>query len=359
MVRTREGRDGLMMQRGGNNYDFSMLPKVDLHLHLDGSVRPETILDLAREKGVMLPAADRDSLSAYMQVQGDCASLSEYLSKFAFVGAFLHTPRALERVAYELVEQAASQRCRYVEVRFGPQLHRNEGLTPEEVIHYVVEGLKRGEAAFGVKARGIAACLRSHDDRRNVEVIEAASTFIDRGIVAVDLAGDEASFPADRFVDVFALARKRDIPITIHAGEAAGPRNIYDAVTKLGASRIGHGVRLKEDDRTYRMIRKLKVPLEMCPVSNHQTKASSSWAAYPIRDYFEGDLHVTVNTDNLTVSNTSLEKEYGMLARHCDFRPDEIARLIMNGVDAAFLPESEKKELKASMQQQFALQGIA
>lgn len=348
-----------MMRSSGMKTDYSKLPKVDLHLHLDGSVRPETILELAREKGVALPAADRLSLLPHMQVQGDCASLNEYLSKFAFVGAFLHSSGALERVACELVEQAAAQRCKYVEVRFAPQLHRGEGLSTEEVIHCVLEGLKRGEAAYGVKARGIAVCLRSHSDRHNVETIEAAARFVDRGIVAVDLAGDEASFPAGRFADVFALARKRDIPITIHAGEAAGPQNIYDAVTKLGASRIGHGVRLREDERTHRLIRAKRIPLEMCPISNIQTKASPNWSAYPIRSYFEDELHVTVNTDNLTVSDTSLEKEYAMLEEHCAFRPDEIARLILNGVDAAFLPDGEKRELRAAVRQELALQGIA
>ncbi|HZG87708.1 adenosine deaminase [Paenibacillus sp.] len=339
--------------------DVTKLPKVDLHLHLDGSVKPETVVDLAEEAGVELPGTDRDTLSRLMQVKGDCASLQEYLSKFAFVGAFLHSPSALQRIAFELVEQAAEQRCKYVEVRFGPQLHRNRGLSVEEVIQAVVEGLGRGEAAFGVKARGIATCLRSHSDAQNREVIEAAAKFIGGGIVAVDLAGDEASYPAERFADVFAIARRRDIPVTIHAGEAAGPKNIYDAVTKLGAVRIGHGVRLREDEEVYRFIRKRRIPLEMCPVSNIQTKAAPAWHAYPIRDYFDRELHVTVNTDNLTVSDTNLGKEYAMLQQHFDFRPEEIRRLVLNGVDAAFLSDGDKRELRRAIEAEFALLGIA
>jgi len=345
--------------REGTNMDYAKLPKVDLHLHLDGSVKPETIVELAAEEGVELPGTDRETLSSLMQVKGDCASLQEYLSKFMFVGRFLHTPYALERIAYELVEQASEQRCKYVEVRFGPQLHRDRGLSAEEVVHYVIEGLRRGEAAFGVKARGIAACLRSHSDELNREVIEAASRYVGKGIVAVDLAGDEASFPAERFADVFALARRRDIPITIHAGEAAGPKNIYDAVTKLGASRIGHGVRLKDDAEVQKLVRKRRIPLEMCPVSNIQTKASPNWSAYPIRDYFDQELMVTVNTDNLTVSDTNLGKEYEMLREHFGFGPQELRRLVLNGVDAAFLPDGEKKELRRSMESEFAQLGIA
>ncbi|HZG77052.1 MAG TPA: adenosine deaminase, partial [Paenibacillus sp.] len=189
--------------------DVAKLPKVDLHLHLDGSVKPETLVELAEAEGAALPDTDPETLSSLMRIRGECGSLREYLGKFEFVGRFLHTPHALERVAYELVGQAAEQRCKYIEVRFGPQLHRARGLSAEEVIHAVVEGLRRGEAAFGVKSRGIAACLRNHDDARNREVVEAASRYVGRGIVAVDLAGDEANFPAERFADVFAIARRR------------------------------------------------------------------------------------------------------------------------------------------------------
>ncbi|WP_309118298.1 adenosine deaminase [Paenibacillus sp.] len=339
--------------------DITKLPKVDLHLHLDGSVKPETIVDLANEDGIELLDTDKETISSLMQVKGQCASLEEYLGKFLFVGRFLHTPNALERVAYELVEQASEQNCKYIEVRFGPQLHRERGLSAVEVVHAVIEGLRRGEETFGVKARAIAACLRSHSDASNREVIEAAAEYLGRGIVAVDLAGDEASFPAERFADVFRHARRRDIPITIHAGEAAGPKNIYDAVTKLGASRIGHGVRLREDADVLRLVRERRIPLEMCPVSNIQTKASPGWFAYPIRDYFDQELMVTVNTDNLTVSDTNLGKEYAMLQEHFAFRPQELKRLILNGVDAAFLPDAEKMALRASMASEFNRLGIA
>ncbi len=340
--------------------NVAKLPKVDLHLHLDGSVKPETIVELAEAEGVALPGTDPETLSTLMKVRGDCANLREYLAKFDFVGRFLHTAPALERVAYELVGQAAEQRCLYIEVRFGPQLHRARGLSAEEVIHAVVEGLKRGEAAFGVKARGIAACLRTHEDARNREVVEAASRYAGKGIVGVDLAGDEANFPSERFFDVFAIARRLELPITIHAGEAAGPKNIFDAVTKLGASRIGHGVRLKDDEDTFRLVRDRRIPLEMCPISNIQTKASPSWSSYPIRDYFDRGLAVTVNTDNLTVSDTNLSKEYAILQERFGFRPSELRTLAMNGVDAAFLPDREKRELRAAMERAFRqLQGIA
>lgn len=331
------------------------LPKVDLHLHLDGSVKPATIMELAVEQGIALPVSAEKELSRLMKVQGECASLVEYLEKFDFVGTFLHTAEALERIAYELVEQSAEQHCRYIEVRFAPQLHRKCGLTAEEVIYHVLRGLKKGEERFGVKARGIAVCLRNHDDTTNVEVVEASSRFMGRGLVAVDLAGAEAAFPAHRFTKVFAVAKQKDIPITIHAGEAGGPDNIRDAVMKLGAVRIGHGVRLKECSDTFKLVYNRGIPLELCPISNLQTKAVQDWSVYPVREYFDQGLCVTINTDNLTVSDTNLTKEYTILYEKFDFTPREIGQIILNGVEAAFLSDGEKRGLRGELEQELEL----
>ncbi len=322
------------------------LPKIDLHLHLDGSVKPKTVLELATEQGVALPKSDLSSLKPYLQIEDDCPDLKSYLSKFDLVSQVLHTEKALERVAFELVEQAHSQNCKYIEVRFGPQLHRQKGLSLEVVIGSVIKGLNKGEQTFGVRAKAIACCLRHHSVEVNMEVIEAASSFLNSGLVGVDLAGDEASYPAYLFRSVFKIADKKGLPITIHAGEAAGANNIKDAIHKLGASRIGHGVRLKEDMSLFNEVYSRGIPLEMCPISNIQTKASDSWKEYPIREYFDQGLLVTVNTDNLTVSKTTLTKEYMILAKHFEFTTSELAQLVMNGIEASFLEVSDKKELK-------------
>ncbi|MED4600403.1 adenosine deaminase [Paenibacillus validus] len=323
------------------------LPKVDLHLHLDGCVKPETALELASTLGIPLPASEKELLLPYMQVTDDCGSLKEYLSKFDFTTPFLQTGDALKRVAREAVEQAAEHSCGYIEVRFAPQLHRKMGLSVDETMYWVTEGLKQGEARCGVKARAIAICMRNHSQQANREVVEAAARFLGQGVVAVDLAGDEASFPAELFRDTFALARKHGIPITIHAGEAAGPANIYEAVTRLGAVRIGHGVRLQENPEVLEIVRERNVPLELCPVSNIQTKAVSGWEAYPIKQYFEQGLTLTVNTDNPTVSGTTITQEYQTIAEKFHFTLHELAAIVMNGVDAAFLEPREKRILKA------------
>jgi len=325
------------------------MPKVELHMHLDGSLRPETVLELAAEQGIPLPALNSKGLLPYMQVDGSCSSLTEYLSKFAFTCLFLQAGKALERAACEAVEQAAAEGCRYVEVRFAPQLHRERGLSCEEAVHHVTAGLKRGEELYGCRAQAIVICMRHHSAALNKEAIEAAAAYAGRGVAAVDLAGDEAGYPAALFRDIFILAHRKGLPVTIHAGEAAGPDNIYAAVMKLGASRIGHGVRLKEDPAIRELIRRRGTPLEMCPVSNIQTKAVADWSSYPIRDYFESGIPITVNTDNPGVSGTSLNREYGILAELFHFSCQELSQLVMNAADAAFLNARDKAELKTAL----------
>ncbi|WP_053375882.1 adenosine deaminase [Paenibacillus sp. FJAT-27812] len=334
------------------------LPKVDLHVHLDGSVKPDTLKELAREQAQPLPIGSDAELIDHMRVGEQCESLKEYLSKFSFVLPYLQTGAALERVAFEVVEQAAMNNVKYLEVRFAPQLHREKGLSAHEVIHHVIVGLKRGEQAFGTAARAIIICLRSHSYEWNKEVIDEAALFYKKGVVAVDLAGDEASFPAKLFRQLFESAQRLGLPVTIHAGEAAGAENVREAITALGAVRIGHGVRMLEDPAVVALVKERQIPLEMCPLSNIQTKAVSDWDAYPLRRYMELGIVVTVNTDNMTVSDTTLLKEYELLMEHCGVTLNEIVMIIMNGVKAAFAEEAEKLALIARFESEFAALGI-
>lgn len=330
---------------------LSELPKVDLHVHLDGCLTPETLIRLAEQQGLSLPSEDAADLIPFLRVSEDCTNLTEYLSKFDFVLPFLQTSEALEQVAHQVVEQAANHRVKYIEVRFAPQLHRNAGMTIEETISYVIKGLQRGEEQFGIKARVIAICMRNHSLEANLAVVEAASQYIGKGLVAVDLAGDELSYPAFLFREVFALAGTFGIPVTIHAGEAAGADNIEEAVLHLGAARIGHGVRLKENSRVLEMIRDQRIPLELCPTSNIQTKAVSGWDSYPIREYFDQGILFTINTDNPGVSGTDITSEYQVLAEKFGFTLREITTLILNGVEASFLEAEEKASLKRDFEE--------
>lgn len=335
------------------------MPKIDLHVHLDGSVKPATVLELAARQGLPLPAGDEAGLLPFMQVEeGQCGSLRQYLGTFGFVLQFLQTAEALERTACEVVEQASGHNCKYVEVRFGPQLHLHNGLSLDEAIAHVIIGLKRGEKLYGVKARAIAICMRHDSLAVNSEVIEAAARFLGKGLVAVDLAGDEAAFPAAAFRELFEIARQRKLPVTIHAGEAAGPENIYEAIMNLGATRIGHGISLREDPAVLALVKERGITLEMCPISNIQTRAVPGWSSYPVREYYEQGIAVTIHTDNMTVSDTNLTKEYGILADIFHFTASELAALVMNGVEAAFLPDAEKQLLKQAYIRDFHALGI-
>ncbi|MFC5467982.1 adenosine deaminase [Cohnella suwonensis] len=337
---------------------LSALPKVDLHVHLDGCVTPDTLVKLAASQGIPLPAQTESELLPYVQVGSNCASLTEYLTKFDFVLPFLQTGEALEQVAFEAVAQAAEHRIKYIEVRFAPQLHRASGLSADDAIRHVLRGLQLGEAHTGVIARAIAICMRNHEPDVNLEVVRAAAGFAGQGLVAVDLAGDESRYPTHLFRDVFALARELGLPITIHAGEASGAHNIEEAVLRLGASRIGHGVRLKEDGGILNYIREQRIPLELCPTSNIQTKAVAGWDVYPIREYYDQGILFTVNTDNPGVSGTNITKEYRVLAEKFGFTTREIAEIILNGVDASFLERDKKAELKRDFESIFAEMGL-
>ena len=334
------------------------MPKVDLHLHLDGCVKPETILDWAAELGLELPAKDPAGLLPYMQVSEECASLVDYLAKFSFVLPFLQTEEALERCAYEVVERAAGDNCLYIEVRFAPLLHTERGLTADDAIKAVIRGLQRGERRFGVRARVIAICMRHHLPERSSEVIHAAAGHLGRGLVAVDLAGDEAGYPPRLFRELFGLARGYGLPITIHAGEAGGADNVLEAIDRLGALRIGHGVRARENPAVLELIRERGIPLEFCPTSNIQTKAVAGWDDYPIREYIRSGIVVTINTDNPTVSGTSMTEECRQIAERFGLGPGDIVRLMENAVEAAFLEESEKDALRAEFRSQVADAGV-
>jgi len=320
------------------------LPKVELHYHLDGGLRPSTVRALASEAGISLPERE-DELLQMLRVTNDCASLFEYLEKFQLPAALLQTAANLERVAYEAVEDAAKANVKYIEVRFAPQLHVEKGLTLEETVTAVLAGMKAGEQATGTIARLILICLRNHPIELNWQVLKQARVFYGHGVVGMDLAGDEAGFPPELHKSVFEEAHRLGIPITIHAGEAAGAENIRTSIDCLHACRIGHGVRLEQDPALLQVVREQRIALEMCLTSNIQTKASPSWDAHPIRRYYDQDLTVTVNTDNATVSNTTLNTEYERLMHFHDFRLDELQRMNAYAMEASFAEEEIKVKL--------------
>lgn len=274
--------------------------KIDLHLHLDGSLSAETILKLAGREHAKLPADTPEGLHPYLTVKIDCGSLNEYLKCFDIPLAVLRTAENLELAAYELGVRLSKKGISYGEIRFAPQLHCQNGLTQEEAVRAVLAGLDRasiesrlGKREKGIGLRSILCCMRGvglHE--ANLETIRVASRYLGMGVVAVDLAGAEALYPTSDYEEEFRYARSLGVPFTIHAGEAAGPESIWKAL-EFGALRIGHGVRAAEDERLMEELIRRGTVLEMCPTSNLQTKAVRSLSEYPLRTYLDRGIKVT------------------------------------------------------------------
>jgi adenosine deaminase len=324
---------------------LARLPKLDLHYHFDGSMRLETIFDILSGKGERVTL---DGLRDEVVIQGGCPDLATYLRKFERAFQCEQTRADIERIAFEHVEDAAKSNIMYFEVRFAPELMRREGLSCPEVIDSVLMGLRRGMAAFPqVIARAIVCGMRGDGLAANLEVTRAALERKDE-VAAVDIAGNEVDTPPLSLLDMFDLARENGMPYTIHAGEAGDPQYIKEAAM-LGAGRIGHGIHIGYDANLMRFFAKRRIALEMCPTSNIQTHTVASFAEYPIRDYFDKGLMVTVNTDNTTVSSTTLVNEFLILTERFGFTRDEILVLTNNAIDCCFAPEETKELLRGRL----------
>jgi adenosine deaminase len=334
---------------------FRRLPKADLHVHLDGSLRLSTILELAREQGVTLPATDEDGLRKAMHVGENTGSLVEYLKAFDITLRVLQTEEALYRAAYELGADAADENVRYMEVRYSPMLHIDRGLRLTQVVETVLRGLRDAELAFGIESNLILCGIRNISPAHSLEMAELVVAYKGRGVVGFDLAGAEYDYPPKRHSEAFALVRRNNVNVTIHAGEAYGPASIAQAIHDCGAHRIGHGCRLREDGDLLHYVVDHRIALECCPSSNVQTGAITSLARHPIRLYYNLGARVTVNTDNRLITDTSVSKELYLLHTELRFSVREIKDLLINGFKSAFLPFHEKRRLMAGIADELAL----
>lgn len=312
--------------------------KIDLHLHLDGSLRADTVWELAEEQGIILPVSSREELVRCLQAPEDCRDLNEYLKCFDLPLLVLQRPEAMERTVFELIEDLAGQGLAYAEIRFAPQLSVKGGMTIDEVVEAALHGMDRALAVYPTMRAGlILCCMRgAGNEALNRETIRAARKYRERGVLAVDLAGAEALFPTADYEELFLEARSAGLHITIHAGEADGPKSVKKALD-FGAERLGHGVRAIEDDELVDRIIRERVTLEVCPVSNIHTKLAKDLYSHPIRRLFDRGVRVTVNTDNMTVSNTSLEREYSFLKKYYGFTDSELGQMNRYAREAAFL----------------------
>jgi adenosine deaminase len=317
------------------------LPKAELHCHLDGSVRPATLLELAREHRIVMPKNTAEELAEFMRVD-DAESLEDYLRLFDITVSVMQTEEALERVAYELAEDAADDGVRYIEVRNAPILNVVKGLTLVQAVEAPLRGLRRAEKDFGIIGRFIVIALRQFPAEHSLEMAKLAVEFKDDGVVAFDLAGGEKGNSASVHAAAFRYAREHNLGVTVHAGEGDGPESVRQAVHLCGANRIGHGTRLIEDPDLTQYVNDRRIALEVCLTSNVQTKVAESYATHPFREYFDRGLNVTLNTDNRLMSATTLTDEYVFAAEHLGFTIDELAGVALNGFESAFLPWEER-----------------
>ncbi|MEG2438160.1 MAG: adenosine deaminase [Lachnospiraceae bacterium] len=318
---------------------------IDLHVHLDGSLEPSEILQLAELSQVPLPTNDVYELRNLLTVQEDCTSLSEYLEKFKLPLTVLQTDIEIERSVCFLVTKLAKQGLCYAEIRFAPQLHIQKGFSQNEIVTAAVNGLKKGIQLSGMPCQLILCCMRGNQNyNENIETIAVSKHFLHKGICAVDLAGNESAYPTNAFTDVFDYASQLDIPIIIHAGEAAGAQSVKQAL-ELGAVRIGHGIHAIEDLELLRTIKSKKIILETCFTSNLQTKSIEQMKDYPIKDFMDYGVLVTVNTDNMTVSGTTLKKEYQLLKEYFFCSEEMLKQFALNAAEGAFVSKHEKEIL--------------
>jgi adenosine deaminase len=317
---------------------FEQLPKADLHVHLDGSLRLETILALAQETGVELPTRDPEELRRAMNLGQNCGSLVEYLKAFDVTLKVMQTEEALHRVAYELAEDAARENVRLLEVRYSPMLHTRQGLKLVNVVEAVLGGLRAARDAYGIESNIIVCGIRNISPEHSLEMAELAVAYKGRGVVGFDLAGAEYDHPAKHHKAAFQLVRDNNINCTIHAGEAYGPESIAQALHVCGAHRIGHGCRLREDGDLLHYINDHRIPLECCPSSNVQTGAVKDLSRHPLRLYYDLGLRVTINTDNRLVTDTSVSRELWLCHTKIGMGLSDIKSLIMAGFKSAFLP---------------------
>ena len=309
------------------------LPKVELHIHLDGSIRPSTAAYLLNKS--------IDDVSNNMIASDKCEDLNEYLTKFDYPEKILQTKENLERVAYELAFDLKKDNVIYAEIRFAPLKHIKEGLTLDSVVDSVLDGLSK----VNIKTNLILCMMRNDTYSDNLKVIELASKYLNKGVCGIDLAGAEALYKTSSFKELFVMAKKYNIPFTIHSGEADGYDSIL-ATINFGATRIGHGIRAIEYDDLINLIIDNNILLEVCPTSNVQTNAVDKYTDHPIKKLIDKGVNVSINTDNRTVSNISLNLEYKKLQECFGFTKELFIKTNLNAIEHAFVSLDEKAKLK-------------
>ena len=323
------------------------MPKAVLHLHLDGSLRPKTVHKWLKEQEIDITL---EEVEQALMVSKDCRDLNEYLQKFDLPSKVLQTEEHIEQATYELFEDLAKQNVIYAEVRFAPSKHTEKGLSYSKVVEAAIRGMNKAKEEFGIDGNLILCCMRGETSIiRSLQTVAAAKKYLDKGVCGLDLAGAEALYPTKDYKSIFEIARKLNIPFTIHAGEADGPQSIRQAL-EFGAKRIGHGVRCLEDSELVGELVQREIPLEVCPISNLQTKATGE--NHPIEELYRTGLKTTISPDNNTVSNTDIIQEYSWILENTNLTIEDLRQMNINAIRGAFITPQKKAELIAKLTEQ-------
>ena len=324
---------------------------IDLHLHLDGSLSEEDFKYLSKLNNIDLGK----DFPSNIYVPMDCKSLDEYLERFALPVALLQNAESIEYATYSLVKRLADLGLFYAEIRFAPLLHVNKGMTQVEVVKSALCGLKKAikECDYKIDANLILCCMRHASEKENMETVETANLLSSDKVVAIDLAGGETIHPCSYFHECFAKARKYGLNITIHAGEATGSDEIMRAIDE-GAVRIGHGVHLSLNMFSVKKVNNAKISFEFCPTSNLQTKSLKSYKDVPLRQFINKDIRVTINSDNMTVSNTDCIKEMAVMVKTFKLDKREVIDIYDNAINAAFTSDENKNKMRQTMLNAFS-----
>lgn len=349
LVACGTGTSAAKMSDGGVPFKVTQNCLIELHLHLDGSISIASARQLAKMCGETLPESD-DALSHLLMCPEGCRDLNDYLSRFDLPCRLMQTPETLEQSAFNLCEELRANGLIYAELRFAPQKHTERGMTQEDAVKAAIRGIARSK----LRAQLILCCMRGEGNAaQNLETVELTSKYLGKGVCACDLAGAEALYPNGLYADIFAQARKLNVPFTLHAGEALGAESV-DAALSLSASRIGHGVRAAESEQTLALIKEKNIPLEICPTSNLNTCVYENVADMPVAKLLKDGIRVTISSDNMSVSNTNVRRELQAVADSFNFGAEDVKQLLLNAADASFTDSAVKAELRSKIEAEFS-----
>ncbi|HBF9968462.1 adenosine deaminase, partial [Clostridioides difficile] len=303
--------------------------------------------DIAIKEKIDLPSNNMDEIKKLAKVSFNCTSLDEYLEKFDLPLKVMQSKENLKRITFELLEDASRENVKYIEIRFAPLLHTQKGMSVKNIIEGIIEGIREAESIYDIKGNLILGCMRTMTSKEALLVIEEGKSFVNKGVVAVDLCGPEKEGFCKEYKDVFKLAREYGYKVTIHAGEAASGENVLDAINILKADRIGHGVKIKDHKKAYNLVKDKKILLELCPTSNVQTKTVDSYEAHPFYTFYKDNLHVSINTDNRTVSDINLSSELNVIFDTFKLGLEDYKIIYRNAVEASFADKETKEYLNS------------